>query len=356
MFSFLYTNLHCNTYIYQSMKMTTEFAKKKYFLEAYTGIDFRHGGIGGVDIENILRNNGYDAVRFSDGLFPFVQPIRWYQYRKFLQQLQPGDLLLAQFPVYPRLYQRLLRAALAKKVDPVIILMDIDGLKSGDAQLLAREIRFLQQFSRFVVHGENMERWLKANVPGANCSQLGPFDFLAEPATLQRVPEAVVNYSGNLHKSAFIFRLQEIDGVRFLLYGEGGEAAEVKDQVDWKGVFKPHELPSMAEGSFGLVWDGEGIDAAEGIFGDYMQYIFQHKISLYILAGLPIFIYNNAGAADYIVKERLGWKINSIRDLPAAISKIGVEEYQQVRENMKGMAAQIANGRHLLRALARFSS
>ncbi|MFT4025174.1 MAG: hypothetical protein QM664_15475 [Flavihumibacter sp.] len=335
--------------------MAAAFAKKKYFLEAYTGITFRHGGIGGVDMETILRENGFTAIRLKEGPAPFVQPLRWLQAKKIIAALQPGDLLLAQFPVYPRMYRYLLKAALKKKTIPVLIIMDIDGLKSGNPPLLAKEIRFLRRFTYFIVHGDRMEHWLRQQVPQAVCSRLGPFDFLAASAGTRRDPAPVVNYSGNLRKSRFIFQLRDIQGIRFLLYGEGGETAAHEPAVLWKGVYQPHEMPSVAEGSFGLVWDGDGIDGPAGVYGNYMQYIFHHKISLYILAGLPIFIYSGAGAAGYVTGEGLGWKIDSLQELTALVNRISAAEYAGVREKMKQVAGQLMKGQHLLAAIERFN-
>ena len=356
MFGFLYTNLHSNTYFYQSMNMRAESVKKKYFLEANAGTNYRHGGIGGVDIETVLRNNGFNAVRFAEGIFPFVQPLRWMQMQRFLRQLQEGDLLVALFPVYPRLYQRLLHLAAKKKINLVIILMDIDGLKNGDPQLLEKEIRFLQPFSQFIVHGETMAQWLQSKLPHAVCSLLGPFDFLAAKSMASRLPAPAINYAGNLLKSRFIYQLNQVDGVQFLLYGEGGEKAANNHQVIWKGVFQPHALPAIAEGSFGLVWDGDAIDRPAGVFGHYMQYIFHHKLSMYILAGLPVFINSQAGAADYVVREGLGWKIDAIQELPAKMAEIGPEAYQLAREKMAVVATQLNEGQHILHALRKFSS
>lgn len=329
---------------------------QKYFLQNDLPAQYLHGGIGYHDQEKILLRNGYAPLALAEGRFPVIHLKRWLQANRLVQQLQPGDLLVAKFPVYPRLHRFLLSAAARKNVRVVMVLMDIDGLKSGNTSYLQQELAFLKCFRHFVVHNKNMEDWLRPQLSSqAVYTRLGPFDYLAPANLTPRKKMPIVNYSGNLEKSRFIYSLGKITGVSFLLYGKGGEAAANGSNVNWKGVYAPHLLPAVAEGSFGLVWDGDSIDGAGGVYGSYMPYIFHHKLSLYLLAGLPIFVYAKAGSAAYILEKELGWKIDRLTDLPGRIESIPAEEYERIAANVRREALVLAGGRQLLQALQSFS-
>ncbi len=329
---------------------------QKYFLQNDLPVQYLHGGIGYHDQEKILLRNGYTPLALAEGWFPVVHLKRWLQVNRLVQKMQPNDIVVAKFPVYPRLHRFLLAAAAQKNVRVVIVVMDIDGLKSGNTGYLRQELAFLKRFRLFVVHHKNMEDWLRPQLSlQAVYARLGPFDYLAPANRTPRKKMPVVNYSGNLEKSRFIYDLGKIAGVSFLLYGKGGEAAANGSNVSWKGVYAPHTLPAAAEGSFGLVWDGDSIEGAGGAFGSYMTHIFHHKVSLYLLAGLPIFVYAKAGSAAYILEKELGWTIERLGDLPGLIESIPAEEYERVAANVRREALALAEGRQLLQALQSFS-
>ena len=52
-----------------------------------------------------------------------------------------------------------------------------------------------------------------------------------------------------------------------------------------------------SKGSFGLIWEGDSIEKPSGSLGRYIQYISHHKLSLYILAKLPIIVAASAATA-----------------------------------------------------------
>lgn len=324
----------------------------RFFLQHYFQLDYRNGGIGYVDIEKILLAEGYQPVSLKKKGNIFLLGTRLWQMVGFFKTISRHDIVIVQHPVYPKLERLLIRMLARKKVTLIFILSDIDGLKDDDPQLLEKELRWFKLAAAFVVHSPNMERWLKNKLPGVICSQLGPFDFLATPSTIFRSKSSAICFAGNLHKSGFLRSLHNIRQLQFLLYGPGLQPENLQQSnVTWKGSFPPAALPAIIEGAFGLVWDGDSFYTAEGPLGQYMQYIFHHKISLYILAGLPIIAPAFAGSASYIRENGLGWLVNDLDELPDLVAKITEEEYQAVRYNLKNAAEKLATGQQLKHAL-----
>jgi len=94
----------------------------------------------------------------------------------------------------------------------------------------------------------------------------------------------------------------------------------------------------------------------KGSLGHYMQYISHHKISLYILAGLPIIISQTAGAAPLVRQYQIGICVDSLEEIDQRINAISTSQYEQMIGNMKPLAKKIAMGDCLSAALERLIS
>lgn len=324
----------------------------KYFLEAYKGIRFQHGGVGNSDVERILMEEGYQPIRFPEGRRFWITLKRFQAMNRWLRCIPDGAEIVCQFPVYPRMYRLMMNKLSGRNIRLVILIADIDGLKTGNKAMLEEEIKLLKTAKYFIVHNSNMEAWLRQYIPGAITSQLGPFDFLAAPASVTRTKSRDICFAGNLAKSGFLVHLAGIPDLNFHLYGKGITTDMLsQDNCRYHGIFEPAVMPGIIKGSFGLVWDGESVSGPSGSLGEYMHYIFHHKVSLYILAGMPIIAPVFAGSAEYIRSEGIGWLVRSLEEIPDLVNKITEEEYRQVIERMRPLAAEISTGRHLKSAL-----
>lgn len=326
----------------------------KYFLQVYAGIEFRHGGIGNTDAESIFAEEGFSPIRLPDSPSLLVHAKRWLAMRSLVRLISSNDLVICQFPVYPRMYRLLLKQLHRKAVPLAVLIADIDGLKDGNDQLLQEEISQLKMFRYFMVHNAAMENWLREKIPGAIITQLGPFDFLTDVNSNRRSKSDWINFSGNLEKSKFLSDLSAISQVRFYLYGEGyDKVATASANVEYQGVYPPYELPAKLLGSYGLVWDGDSIHGAAGSLGNYMQFINHHKLSLYILAGMPVIVPAFAGSAEYVQEKGIGWLINDLTEIPGLLASISDAEYASAQNKMVPIAAEISKGNHLRNALKR---
>ncbi|GAO45304.1 hypothetical protein, partial [Flavihumibacter petaseus] len=267
-------------------------------------------------------------------------------------QIRENDIVVAQFPVYPKLYRYLLKTLRRKHTNIILFITDIDGLKDGDDLLLKKEIRFLKHFSRFIVHNGNMAGWLLKHVPAANFSTLGPFDFLAPVNQRQPSSDITINFSGNLSKSPFLEKTGDLQPLQFYVYGPGlTENMKNQPNLHWMGILDPKVLPNIILGKFGLIWDGDDFTPEGGSVGRYMSYVNHHKLSLYILSGLPVIAPESSGSAGFISEMNIGWLIRDLHELPAIIPTITEEDYLTKRQNLLKIAENVATGRHLASAL-----
>lgn len=343
--------------------MTTH-RQQKRFLQEHLHRQVVHGGIGYIDAEKILLFKGYQPLTFPcmDDFSLLAKWKRvWYLLMTWLT-LPAGARVVFQLPLYPRMSQWLLRLlARRKRITLVGFIADIDGLKDSDERLLQHEQKMLRKFSAFIVHSQAMENWLKGFMPDSPVEQIEFFDFLATPVHTERQSGYEVVFAGNLAKSLFLLRLGALQNqqppVRFVLYGAGVEqVVHWPPNVVYKGVYDPYQLPHALEGAYGLVWDGDSIDGCAGSLGRYMAYISHHKLSLYIVAGLPIITAKKAASAALVERYKIGYAVNDLHEIAALISQTDAATYQRMVQNTRALAVKITQGKCLGDALDRLEN
>lgn len=331
-------------------------APQQYYLRLYSDHQFRHGGVGYVDAEKIFERNGYIPITLPEkGWKPILFLRRIVKMLETLLVLPSGSRVVFIFPVYARMYRWLLRLMARRGVRLTCLLADLDGMKDGNTVLLEKEVGFLRLFSEFIVHNGSMKQWLQQNHPSAVATELQLFDFLVGDSDKRRSLSPVVVFAGALAKSGFLLHLDQVDHepvIQFNIYGSGLPQQVLEyPNCSYKGVFDPYQLPNELEGSFGLVWDGDGIAAPEGSYGHYMSMISQHKLSLYIVSGLPIIIHASAACAGYVQAMQIGFVLDDLRHLPEKIKALPEESYYLMRRNLLPVAERIRDGLNLSDAL-----
>lgn len=334
-------------------------SKNKFFLQQYSFDEFFHGGIGYADAEKILQVNGFVPIKFPcHHSFSILAKInRVVYFFKAWLKIRKGDTIVFIFPVFANIHRLLLRLLHFRKgIRMICFVADIDGIKDGDMSLLTEEINELKRYKYFIVHNESMKEWFRKHFSAVEIELIEFFDFLAPPFEGNRQQTKQVVFAGNLEKSTFLENLYLLNkhypSLHFNLYGPGC-TNKISSQVNvgYKGVSEPYKLPATIEGSFGLVWDGDSIEGAGGSLGEYMRYISHHKLSLYILSGLPLIVPAMAASASLVKEYRVGVTVNSLHEIDDAIEKITGDDYRQMRENMKPLAEKISTGKYLESAI-----
>lgn len=325
----------------------------RYFISEFSNSYFLHGGIGIVDAETILKREGFVPIvqPFANSFSLRAKLARFLYSLKILITIERNAVVVFIHPLYARLNRWLIKKLARTGRQVICFIGDIDGLKDGDQSLLQKEIIFLKRFNYFILHNLSMAKWFKQFLPGKSFELIQFFDFLAKPMDAMRTNNGPIVFAGNLDKSRFLERLNGIP-LRFNVYGPGATESMLNQEcIEYRGVMDPYELPRKLSGSYGLVWDGNSAIAMEGSIGNYMQYVSHHKLSLYILAGLPIIIYELAGAAALVEKYQIGFCVKRLDEIRPKINSISASQYQQMINNMKSLAKKIAGGKCLSDAL-----
>jgi hypothetical protein len=325
---------------------------KKYFIQQYLQEQYVHGGVGFVDAERILLSRGFQPILFPchHSFSLKAKFVRIFFFLKMLLAVKKNSVVFFLYPVYARVNMVLLKWLNKKNVRMVCYIADIDGIKDGNEMLLKKEINFFKKFKYFIVHNDRMREWLYKNVSGdCNAAMIRFFDFPAEPFSGQRHLSPDLVFAGNLAKSLFLEKLHLLGkreaSLQFHLYGPGQTNTMLsQSNVTYHGVEDPYFLPAKLNGSFGLLWEGDSIEKPSGSLGHYIQYISHHKLSLYVLAKLPVIVAASAAMAPLIEEFKIGFTIDNLYEIEDKIRSISERDYLEMQMNMETLGKKISKG------------
>lgn len=323
--------------------------------------DVPHGGIGMIDMEKVLMANDISPVFFPGHYdFSLIGKCKRMMFllRKMITFSTGHYVCVFKMPINAKVVKLLIRwLSTRKNIRLICYISDIDGIRDASDSLLQKELMFYKKFRYFIVHNSRMEEYLKQHIPAAKFSSIQLFDFLATPVTIKRHKSLEIAFAGNLFKSLFLEKTDKelkSSSVVLHIYGMNVTEAMLTQRSNcFHGVVGPYELPAAMKGAFGLVWDGDSGLGPKGAFGDYMRLIAHHKTSLYLMAGMPVIVYEDAGTAEIIVNEGAGFTISKLSEIEGKINCLTDDAYDQMCTNAQRLAMKLSKGEFLQEALSK---
>ena len=265
-----------------------------------------------------------------------------------------SDTILIQYPYSPMLLNEMLFGVLRvggklKGYEVSVLIHDLNGLRNADNALLRKELKMMRGCN-IIYHNESMKEACENVLKAKSYQILGIFDYLYSGKTCKREysKNPTVMIAGNLSKDkcGYIYQLSAVGGVNFDLFGVGYDG-DSTEKVRYRGKYAPEELIANLDGQFGLVWDGDTINTCGGANGNYLRYNNPHKLSLYIAAGVPIIVWKESALARFVEDNGVGICVNSLNELPEAISKISLSDYKAMVASVEQISKQIQYGENL---------
>lgn len=329
------------------------------------------------DVEEIASRMGYVPYEIVLAKEPDASDslrVKWQQHldvykqwKSFEKQLCAGDKVLFQMPLMNNsiFLKGVLKKMRKKGVVTAAVIHDLEMLrlyrrKNAQGQALKSYIKtameekqVLAQCNKVIVHNAKMKSFLAGEgIDSKNLIELGIFDYLTEAKGMTgRKKEKTVCIAGNLlpEKSKYIYALKDA-GVTYRLYGPGFAEAD-GDRLCYMGCLPSNELPGKLDAAFGLVWDGPDIGTCSGAYGEYLRYNNPHKTSLYLAAGMPVIIWEQAALASFITDNRVGITVASLKEISGKIDALSEEEYEDMLRNAEEISGKIREGFYFTKAL-----
>lgn len=332
------------------------------------------------DVEYILDSEGYTRLVVLKSCYPSDSTYNKIkasvetsgQWHKLVGKLNSGDTLVVQLPLSEHTLELgFIIAQLKRKgVKTVAIIHDLEKLRNmkahnyikawkGHIRNFLEETWALKNFTRIIVHNQKMMNLLvDMGYSKERLISLDIFDYVInQTVQVKKVgdPERII-IAGNLleSKAGYVYKLPKDDRLKFSLYGVNYTGI-TDAYTDYHGAFNPDVLPFVLCGKFGLVWDGPLADTCGGIHGEYLRINNPHKTSLYLAAGIPVIIWNQAAMADFIRANQLGICVDSLSNIADVLSKLNEDDYEQIRSNVLNICNKLRSGDYLKAALKKCS-
>lgn len=346
---------------------------EKYFLTLELVENYTAGSKAKVDVEYFLYQYGFKKLNLYEGRTKTHKLATFFKKLYDVPFNRKEKIILAAHypllnPVVLKIFVQILKL---RKYDITLvgIIHDIDSLRyQQDKSVIQKEIRFLNMFDFLISHNSAMTKWLVEQGFKGEIKELELFDYKVDrkenvkkvkvdklEGELKEV-KYIITFAGNLdpQKSGFIYSLENINFSDFLfyLYGPNFNDTQISEKnIIYKGVYKSDLLPLYLEGNWGLIWDGDSVKTCSGALGNYLKYNSPHKLSLYIVAGLPVIIWSKAAAAELVKKYKIGVAIESLEEIPTKLRGISNEEYQKYIGNVLILAEKIKKGEFIIGAV-----
>ena len=205
-----------------------------------------------------------------------------------------------------------------------------------------------------IAHNSRMKDYLiDKGVSPDKIYELGIFDYLTDCETESKTIKyaKTLNIAGNLDtgKCKYIKELNNLKkDIQVNLYGPNyDENVLNSESIHYKGKFPSDEIPYLLDEGFGLVWDGDGINGCSGNTGEYLRYNNPHKLSLYMVSGLPVVIWSKAAEAEFVINNNVGVVVDDINDFNDVFDKIDEKTYYEMVENTRKISEKMRNGKYL---------
>lgn len=208
----------------------------------------------------------------------------------------------------------------------------------------------------FIVHNEAMRQFfIEQGILAERVISLCIFDYLDLKVNAKKSFEKSVTIAANLHlkKSPYLLCLKELDDLKIHLYGPN----YTKDIIDgskniiYHGSLPTEIIPQRLDRGFGLVWDGDSIETCSGGTGEYLRYNNPHKLSLYLSAGLPVIIWSQAAQAQFVIKNGVGFCVDSLREIKTRMEEIQEAQYREYVRKAEAVSQKLKNGYYFKYAL-----
>ncbi len=251
--------------------------------------------------------------------------------------------------------ENVLKIKKEKKIKIITFIHDIEKVR-----LVCNTPKMVQEFDAllkytdvFIVHNETMKEYFKSQgIPDDRIICLGIFDYLFDGATPIRRYSTDLIIAGNFEpsKSGYTCQLGKLPNISFHLFGKGF-SGDIPCNVIHHGSFPADEIPNLLPDGFGLIWDGPDLDTCSGNTGKYLRYNNPHKLSLYLVSGLPVIVWAESAVKDFIVNNGLGFAVKSLYELNTILAGITEEQYNYYLRNVKLFSIKIRKGEYTRQAL-----
>ena len=337
------------------------------------------------DIREVLRREGYKPVHIPSEDFEEREDERYLKqkarqgictarnFKLWIERLscvKSGDIVLIQYPPLNwTLFMNVLLWLKMKGAYLIAVIHDLDSYRdSAEGKLIKNwyyyeDTHSLSFFNQLIVQNVRMKKLLIASgFDEKKMINLRLFDYLTDgddKDSKRFKKNAPIIITGNFNnnedrKLSFIYSDEPAPKTKFRIYGTGVEEDRISClDAEYMGNFPAARMPNEIEGSFGLVWDGNSINSCSGNWGEYLRIDNPLKFSLYLAAGIPVIIWEEAALAGFVKRYGTGITVKSIYEVDEKIKALSNDDYKKMKENIAPFSKAVKSGAFIKKAIER---
>lgn len=314
-------------------------------------IDAMHHGYGtwfwaNESVVKAAKEVGWESLDFSlhesDKIAQFDEKQLQIYVDNLLAPVQPGDLVVHQFPFPPAMGASieiaLINGIRQRSAFSGLFIHDITSWMREDQDFERDQETYIKAFDFVVVATKPAERRLREAGITSPIFTYSLFDYPIEtPKELPSFAEEVF-FAGGLSRAKGLLdwpnqsKLIVFDTA--IAHGDALDAEEWVNEVnqrvagknvEFRNYLLQSELSNAFPSGFGLVYyENDGAEKS----GDYARYNAPNKLSLYLAANLPVIVEKQMAAAQFIESNGLGFAIENLAEIDEKIKAISEEDYQ----------------------------
>lgn len=265
-------------------------------------------------------------------------------------RIHSGDKVYFQYHGPTEHLLRAVKKVRERGASVIYIIHDLQSLRFNKEP--NKELMLLNLANVLFIHTENMRTYLKGIGCHSQTRIMHLFDYYSDdpmpPINEKQEKRDVVVFAGNLGKSLFLQKLDSspsLLGYTLRLYGNPGNITFKHPDFDFRGSFSA-EHTGIVKGSWGLLWDGDSVDSCEGVMGNYLRYNSSHKLSLYLIQGMPLILWKESSLAKWASNEGIAILVSSLKDIPDSIM-ISENKYNILAKNARRVGKLLRKGAFL---------
>ena len=332
----------------------------KYTIEEYLLNEYNASSKARKDISHFVLQDGFRSIFKFDKTKAYHHKTAKLLLALILcakiLMLKKDDILFVQTSL--TVLRTILRIKAFRRFKLIYLVHDLYSLKYNTAESrrihaeeISKDVSTLSQCDFVIVHNERMVQGLERYGCRSRLISLGIFDYACSLPPRARAlgvgEKAGVAFAGYLGKADFLRKLDETSHESFSMIIYGIPEMPAKNST-YMGSVDADILPGVIEGHFGLIWE-DGYHACPT--DNYMCINNPHKLSMYIVAGLPVIARAKSAAALFVEANNIGITVDSLDELDGRIKCISPESYSVMVNNCLAIRRKLIRGGYLREAL-----
>ena len=331
----------------------------KYILGESINQTFNASSKARDDVNYFVQKNGYTMIANNDKRMAKSNIGKIIATQSALLQLivklKKSDILFVQTSL--KVLPCITFIKKFKNIKIIYLIHDLDAVRDNydNKELVDKEINILKDVDYIIAHNDKMVSFLNNFKLKSRVFSLGIFDYYLPTYKNKSIKDSFNHYTvvfaGNLdpQKTGFIYKLDNISkNFDLNLYGNTNYRFKT---INYCGKYPPEKLPEVMDGDFGLVWEGNEFCMDETNH-PYIMLNNPHKVSLYIVSGLPIIIWEKAALAEFVINNNVGIVIKNISEIDQKLKEISYEKYKLMIDNINNIRGKLIEGNHIKTVLS----